>query len=51
MYRIVFQGWSKDAGIDELMHGGYGYHSLYKNVPEFIRQADIEVIRKQVMGP
>jgi protein tyrosine phosphatase (PTP) superfamily phosphohydrolase (DUF442 family) len=48
MYRIVFQGWSKDESIDELMHGGYGYHSLYKNIPEFIRQADIEEIRKQV---
>ncbi len=48
LYRIVFQGWSKDAAIDELINGGYGYHSLYKNIPEFIRQADIEEIRKQV---
>ena len=46
MYRIVLQGWSKDAAIDELTHGGYGYHTLYKNIPEFIRQADIAEIRK-----
>jgi protein tyrosine/serine phosphatase len=51
MYRIVFLGWSKDEAIDELMHGGYGYHSLYKNIPEFVRQADIEEIRKQVLAP
>ena len=51
LYRIVFQGWSKDEAIDELMHGGYGYHSLYRNIPEFIRQADIEEIRKQVLAP
>jgi protein tyrosine phosphatase (PTP) superfamily phosphohydrolase (DUF442 family) len=51
MYRIVFQGWSKDEAIDELMHGGYGYHSLYRNIPEYIRQADIEGIRKQVSAP
>ena len=51
MYRIVFQGWSREEAIDELMHGGYGYHSLYKNIPEFIRQADIEGIRKQVLAP
>jgi protein tyrosine phosphatase (PTP) superfamily phosphohydrolase (DUF442 family) len=51
MYRIVFQGWSKDEAIDELMRGGYGYHSLYKNIPEFIRQADIDEIRKQVLAP
>ena len=51
MYRIVLRGWSKDEAIDELMHGGYGYHSLYKNIPEFIRQANIEEIRKQVLAP
>jgi protein tyrosine phosphatase (PTP) superfamily phosphohydrolase (DUF442 family) len=51
MYRILFQGWSKDDAIDELMHGGYGYHSLYKNIPEFISQADIDEIRKEVLAP
>ncbi len=51
MYRIVFQDWSREEAIDELMHGGYGYHSLYKNIPEFIRQADIETIKKQVLAP
>lgn len=50
LYRLVFQGWTKDEAIDELMHGGYGYHSLYKNIPEFVRQADIEEIRKQVLA-
>jgi tyrosine-protein phosphatase SIW14 len=50
MYRIVFQGWSKDDAIDELMHGGYGYHPIYKNIPEFIRQADIGEIRAAVMN-
>lgn len=51
MYRIVFSGWSKDEAIDELTHGGYGYHPLYRNIPEFIRQADIEEIRRQVFAP
>jgi protein tyrosine phosphatase (PTP) superfamily phosphohydrolase (DUF442 family) len=51
MYRIVFQGWSKEDANDELMHGGYGYHSMYRNIPEFIKQADIEAIKKQVQTP
>lgn len=51
MYRIVFQDWTKDAAIEELMSGGYGYHNIYKNIPEFIRQANIEEIRKKVMAP
>ncbi len=51
MYRIVFQGWSKEDAIDELMHGGYGYHSMYKNILGFIRQADIEKVKQGVLAP
>lgn len=50
MYRIVFQGWSRENALEELMNGGYGYHSLYKNIPEFIRQADVEKIKQAVFG-
>jgi len=51
LYRIVFQNWSKEDALDELMHGGFGYHSIYKNIPEFIRQADIKEIRQSVFAP
>jgi hypothetical protein len=33
------------------MNGGYGYHSLYKNIPEFIKRTDIEEIKRQVLAP
>ena len=48
MYRVLYQNWSKDEAIDELMKGGYGYHSLYRNIPEYIRKVDIPNIRKMV---
>ncbi len=51
LYRIVFQNWSKEEALDELMHGGFGYHSIYKNIPEFIRQADIMKIKQTVFAP
>lgn len=51
LYRIVFQGWSKDEAVDELKNGGYGYHSLYKNIPEFIRDIDVAAIKGPVMTP
>ena len=51
LYRIVFQNWSKEEAIDELMHGGFGYHAIYKNIPEFIRQVDIKEIKKKVFAP
>jgi len=51
LYRIVFQNWSKEDALDELMNGGYGYHAIYKNIPEFIRQADIKEIKQKVLSP
>jgi tyrosine-protein phosphatase SIW14 len=50
MYRIVFQNWSKDDAIEELTKGGYGYHSLYRNIPEYIRKVDVEGVKKKVMS-
>lgn len=50
MYRIVFQNWSREQAIDELKNGGYGYHSIYDNIPRFIESATIEEIRQKVFA-
>ena len=47
-YRVVIQGWDKQAAIDELMNGGYGFHSLYDNIPVLIKQLEVEEIKKQL---
>ncbi|MFT4032087.1 MAG: tyrosine-protein phosphatase [Siphonobacter sp.] len=50
MYRIVFENWSKEAAIDEMEHGGFGFHRKFKkSVPAFIQSLDIDAIRKQVL--
>jgi protein tyrosine/serine phosphatase len=51
MYRILYQNWSKEEAIEELMKGGYGYHSLYRNIPEYIRKVNTESIRQSVFAP
>lgn len=48
MYRIVFQGWTKEDAIDELKRGGFGFHRYYVNIPRLIRRADVEKIRAAV---
>lgn len=51
MYRIVFEDWSKQAAIDELMQPQYGHHQrTYRNIPEYIKQADVEAIRRAVLA-
>jgi protein tyrosine/serine phosphatase len=48
MYRMLYQGWSKDEALQELTQGGYGYHSMWKNIPTYINKVDIEKIRQAV---
>ncbi|MFZ1985514.1 MAG: dual specificity protein phosphatase family protein [Desulfatitalea sp.] len=48
MYRMIFQGWQKQAAIDELVNGGYGYHSVYANIVTYIEKVDLESTRKQI---
>ena len=50
MYRIVEQGWTKEAALDEMQNGGYGYHSIWTNIVEYIEEVDVERIRSLVDG-
>ncbi len=51
-YRIVCQGWSADAAIEELRRGGYGYHaSWYPNIVRVLRALDVEAARRRVFAP
>lgn len=49
MYRIVFQGWSKEQALEELKKGGYGFHSIWFNISRYVRNTNIEEIRASVM--
>jgi protein tyrosine/serine phosphatase len=49
MFRIVEQGWTKEAAIREMVEGGYGYHGIWRNIVRYIEQVDVEQIRNAVM--
>lgn len=46
VYRIVVQGWSKDEAIKEMTKGGFGFHSIWQNLPKYIRKLDIDEIKR-----
>lgn len=50
-YRIVVQGWEKEAAIAELVDGGYGYHSIYGNIPQLLRGLDVAAVKRAVFAP
>ena len=48
IYRIIIQGWSKDEAIKEMTKGGFGFHSMWQNLPDYVRKLDIEEIKRNV---
>ncbi len=44
-YRTVEQHWSKAEALDELRNGGFGFHAIWQNIPEYIEEMDIDQIR------
>ncbi len=49
-YRIAFHGWTPKAALDEFINGGFGYHTIFKNLPELILNVDPQQLRKD-LGP
>lgn len=48
MYRILEQGWAADEALAELTGGGFGYHSVWKNIPRYVRSADVDKLRAAI---
>lgn len=51
-YRIVFQNWTREAALDELRHGGFGYHEKwFPNIIKLFETIDVEALRRRVNNP
>lgn len=47
-YRMIIQGWSKEAAITEMKQGEYEYHVLWKNIEHRIHKMDIAKMRAKL---
>lgn len=48
LYRVLYQGWSKEQALDEMKEGGYGFHSVWRNIPRYMNDVDIDALRLAV---
>ena len=48
IYRVVVEGWTRADAIDEMTHGGYGFHPVWQNLIRYVEHLDVEAIRAQV---
>ena len=51
MYRMVFQGWSREEAIREMTQGGYNFHALWKNILKYLNTVDVARIKAAVEVP
>ena len=47
-YRVVAQGWSKVEAIREMAEGGYGFHTIWSNLPRLLRRLDTAAIARRL---
>jgi len=48
LHRILFEGWTKAEAIEEMKNGGYGWHSMWTNIPHYLEKVDVEALRKKI---
>jgi len=52
IYRIAVEDWSKNDAIKEMREGGFGFHEIWKNLPEWIESLDVNRIKRRAgRGP
>ena len=48
LYRMVFQGWPREEAIAELTLGGFGYHPVWANIPDYLASVDLAALRERI---
>jgi protein tyrosine phosphatase (PTP) superfamily phosphohydrolase (DUF442 family) len=48
LYRMLNDGWTREAALDEMRNGSFGYHAVWGNIPSFIAKVDIDAMRREV---
>ena len=47
IYRVAVCDWTKEEAIREMTKGGFGHHTIWKNIVRFIEELDIDEIKKE----
>lgn len=50
-YRVAVCGWSKEAAADEMVHGGFEFHPIWKNLRSYLINLDIEKVKDKADIP
>ena len=51
LYRMVYQRWDRAKAIEEMRKGGYGFHSIWRGLVDYLERVDVDALRRDVTEP
>lgn len=51
MYRIIFENWSTEDALNEMKHGGYGFHPVWIHIEKIFSPENVKWIQQQLLNP
>ncbi len=46
-YRMAVQGWSPEEAVAEMTEGGFGFHRIWEDLRDYVRELDVAKIRRR----
>ena len=48
IYRMTVQGWTAEDAATEMRDGGYGFHPIWQNLLEYVRNFDVTAMKRRM---
>ena len=48
LYRMLWQDWPRAKAIAEMTGGPYGFHAVYRNIPDYLETVDLNGLRARI---
>ncbi len=48
LIRVLDEGWSVEDAKQEMLEGGYGFHAIWKNIPKYLDDVDIDALKAKI---
>ena len=48
LWRVLYESWTRQQAIDELIEGGYGFHPIWGNIPRYLRRVNLNDLRERI---
>lgn len=47
LYRVTVQNWPRDEAVREMTQGGFNFHEVFDNLPDWLQALDLQALRRE----